>query len=155
MSIKFKRFDLEGHIHFVTSKTKNNTPIFSDKKTAELFISVLFDCRKKYKFLLLGFVVMPDHFHALILPDKDYSISQVMQKIKGLFAYKYREQSKISGSIWQKSFYDFVLNSKEKLIEKLNYIHNNPVRKNIASSPGDYPYSSYKILSKLDLDQVL
>jgi len=153
--IRLKRFDLEGHIHFVTSKTKNNAHIFSDKKTAEFFLSVLFDCRKKYNFFLFGYVVMPDHFHILIQPDKDYSISQVMQKLKSLFAYRYRELSGISGSVWQKSFYDFVLISREKLIEKLNYIHNNPVRKNIVSSPEDYPYSSYKILSQLDLNKVL
>jgi len=155
VTIRLKRLDLERHIHFVTSKTKDNTPIFSDKETAELFLAVLFDCRKKYKFLLFGFVIMPDHFHALIKPDRDYSISMVMQKIKSLFAYRYRELTGISGSIWQKSFYDFVLNSKEKLIEKLNYIHNNPIRENIVSSPKDYPYSSYKILNQLDLNTVL
>ena len=151
MSPKIKRFNLEAHIHFVTSKTKNATQIFSNKNVAQLFVSTLLNCRKRYKFLLFGFVVMPDHFHALIQPDKDYSISQVMQKIKSLFAYEYRKVSKTNGSIWQKSFYDFVLNSGKKLIEKINYVHYNPVRKGMVSSPEEYPFSSIGILDQMDL----
>ena len=63
---KLSRYNLENHIYFVTSKTKNNEPIFLYPDNTELFIQTLFDCRDRYRFLLLGFVVMPDHLHALI-----------------------------------------------------------------------------------------
>jgi putative transposase len=87
---KLKRYNLENHIYFVTSKTKDNKPIFLNYVYAELFIQNLFECRNRYGFLLLGFVLMPDHFHALLMPKKDFNISPVVQKIKSLFAYKLR-----------------------------------------------------------------
>ena len=147
---KLTRYNLENHIYFVTSKTKNNEPLFLDPTNTELFIQTLFDCRNRYGFLLLGFVVMPDHFHALIMPKQRYKIESVVQKIKGLFAYRMRDLG-VRGSVWQKSFYDFVVYSEEKFREKLNYIHANPVRKGLVKDPRDYRFSSINYLEKMDV----
>lgn len=147
---KLTRYNLENRIYFVTSKTKNNEPIFLNLASAELFIQTLFDCRNRYGFLLLGFVVMSDHFHVLIIPKQGYKISSVVQKIKGLFAYRMRDIG-INGPVWQKSFYDFVVYSEEKFREKLNYIHANPVRKGIVKDPRDYRFSSINYLEKMDV----
>ncbi len=46
--------------------------------------------------------------------------------------------------LWQPGFYDFNVHSEEKLLEKLNYMHNNPVKAGLVSSPCDYEWSSYK-----------
>ncbi|HUV52570.1 MAG TPA: transposase [Dehalococcoidia bacterium] len=46
--------------------------------------------------------------------------------------------------IWQPGFYDFNVHSEEKLLEKLNYMHNNPVKAGLVSSPQDYKWSSFK-----------
>jgi putative transposase len=144
------RYNLENHLYFVTSKTKNNKPIFLNPANAELFMQTLFDCRKRYGFLLLGFVIMPDHFHVLIMPKQEYKISSVVQKIKSLFAYKMRDVG-VKGSVWQKSFYDFVVYSEEKLGEKLNYIHANPVRKGIVKDLREYQFSSINYSEKMDV----
>ncbi|MDA2920935.1 transposase [Desulfobacterota bacterium AH_259_B03_O07] len=100
---KLKRYNLENHIYFVTSKTKENKPLFLNYKYAELIMQNLFDCRNRYDFLLLGFVLMPNHFHALIMPKKNFNISSVVQKIKSLFAYRLRGLG-LKGAVWQKSF---------------------------------------------------
>ncbi|MGH7900364.1 MAG: REP-associated tyrosine transposase [Thermodesulfobacteriota bacterium] len=145
-----KRYNLENHVYFVTSKTKNNKPIFLNQTYAGLFIKNLFYCREKYGFLLLGFVLMPDHFHTLIVPKKDFTISSVIQKIKSLSAYKLRDLGQ-KGSIWQKSFYDFVIYSEDKCREKLDYIHANPVRKGIVDDPRDYQFSSINYENQMDM----
>ncbi len=93
---------------------------------------------------------MPDHFHALIMPKKGYNISSAVQKIKSLFAYKMSDVGLKKGSVWQKSFYDFVVYSEEKFREKLNYIHANPVRRGIVKDPRDYRFSSIYHLEKMD-----
>jgi REP element-mobilizing transposase RayT len=93
---------------------------------------------------------MPDHFHALIMPKQRYKIESVVQKIKGLFAYRMRDLG-VRGSVWQKSFYDFVVYSEEKFREKLNYIHANPVRKGLVKDPRDYRFSSINYLEKMDV----
>jgi len=47
--------------------------------------------------------------------------------------------------LWQSGFYDFNIYNEEKLLEKLNYVHHNPVRAGLVLSPGDYKWSSYRL----------
>jgi len=49
--------------------------------------------------------------------------------------------------LWQPDFYDFNIYNEEKLLEKLNYVHHNPVRAGLVLSPGDYKWSSYRLYS--------
>ncbi|MEW6376823.1 MAG: transposase [Thermodesulfobacteriota bacterium] len=142
MPLRFKRYNLENQAFFVTSKIKDNQPYFLDHHLAELFIETLYLCRKKYEFLLLSFVVMPEHFHAIIIPQKGYMISSVMRKIKSLFVKKMREELGWEGTFWQKSFYDFVVYTDKKLIEKFNYILQNPVRRGLVQKVEDYHFST-------------
>ena len=93
---------------------------------------------------------MPDHFHALIMPKKGFTISSVMQKIKSLFAYKLRRLG-VKGTIWQQSFYDFGIYSEEKCRQKLDYIHANPVRKGIVDDPIHYRFSSMNFSHRMDV----
>ena len=139
---KLKRYNLPNHAYFITTKTLNNVPLFANEDVAQLFLSTLFELKDRYQFQLFSFVIMPDHIHLLLVPSAAYTISALMQKIKGLFAKKYREYSGNPGSVWQKSFYDFVIYSEEKLIEKTLYIHQNPVRRGLVADEKDYKFSS-------------
>jgi putative transposase len=82
---KVTRFNLENYCHFVTSKTCGNSRIFSDGKVADLLIQTIYEVREKLRFKLIGFVVMPDHIHLMVVPDKKNTISDVMRHIKGRF----------------------------------------------------------------------
>ncbi len=91
---KVTRFNLENYCHFVTSKTHRNTRIFSNEKTTQLLIQTIFEVRKKLNFLLIAFVIMPDHFHLMLVPNKRSTISDVIRHIKGRFARKYNMLSR-------------------------------------------------------------
>jgi hypothetical protein len=60
-----------------------------------------------------------------------------------------------SGTFWQKSFYDFVIYREEKLLEKMNYILQNPVRKGIVETPEDYRFSTANNKFENDKDKFL
>jgi|GEM_PF-2807208 len=75
---KVTRFNLESYCHFVTSKTYRSQKIFSKGKVADLLIQTLFEVKEKLNFRLIGSVVMPDHIHLMVVPDKRNSISDVM-----------------------------------------------------------------------------
>ncbi|MBN1779168.1 MAG: transposase [Candidatus Buchananbacteria bacterium] len=179
-----KRFNLENQIYFITSKTFDNEKIFSDDRSCRLFIEVLNECKDKYGFELFGYVIMPDHIHLLIKPNPRNTISDVMHRIKGSFAYKYlmmtrnhkgsatrenginkptllrmsQSQLRVADPswvgekrqrikqqpIWQKSFYDHAIRNHQDFLEKLNYIHKNPLKHNIANDLNQYQYSSYQ-----------
>jgi putative transposase len=93
--VKITRYNLENYCHFVTTKTFQNSKIFSNDKAAELLIQTIFEVKEKLKFRLTAFAVMLDHLHFLMLvPDKRNTISDVMRHIKGRFARKYNQVSR-------------------------------------------------------------
>ena len=71
------------------------------------------------------------------------NISYVVKRIKGASAREINKYLKSSGNFWQKDFYDFNIYSEEKLREKLNYIHNNPVKHGLVKDPKDWKHSSW------------
>jgi len=155
MSSKLKRYNIPNAVYFITTKTLDNKPLFHDDKAAAIFTDTLYYCRQRYVFLLAAFVLMPDHLHALIMPKNGHTISAVMQKIKSLVAKRLREETGQSGNIWQKSFYDFIVISQERLLEKIQYIYNNPVRKGLANTIKEFSYSSANKKYENDLQRIL
>jgi putative transposase len=123
---------------FVTTITIQRLPIFRRESTAKLLIDTLAHYRDAGRFRLHEFVVMPDHFHALITPAEHISLERAMQLIKGGFSYRLNKK----GHIWQPSFTNHRIRDEEDYEQHRDYIWMNPVRAHLASQPEDYPYSS-------------
>ncbi len=73
----------ETRTYFVTAVTANRRRLFQVSATAELLQLTILDYRSQGKFLLHAFVIMRDHFHALLTPAPDVSLEKAMQFIKG------------------------------------------------------------------------
>ena len=92
-------------------------------------------------------VVMPDHVHLVFTPLIDgrrkeiYSLSEIMDAIKGASAHLINRKLGREGKVWQTESFDRVLRSSEKLDEKIEYIRNNPVRKGLVATPEQYPWT--------------
>ena len=80
----------------------------------------------------------------------DNNAKYKMKMIKGSFSRKINKINDKEGKIWQKGFYDECITGSLHLIQKLEYLHNNPVKAGIASSPEEYLYSSYNHYIKTD-----
>jgi putative transposase len=99
--------------------------------------------RRREKASVLGYVIMPDHFHLLINMPATGSISNFMRDLKRRTVYDYsRMHGMKSGKFWQDRFNDVSIYSEEVLYTKLKYIHENPVRAGLAKSVLDWKYSS-------------
>jgi len=112
--------------------------------------------REKYQFVVIGYVVMPEHFHLLISEPQERTPSTVMQALKLGFARRVLiqmgqrrnpSQSELflrsPQHIWQKRFYDFNIWTGRKRVEKLRYIHRNPVTRGLVASSELWRWSSY------------
>jgi putative transposase len=128
----------ETRTYLVTAVTAERRSLFQVTATAELLEQTLFGYRSQGKFLLHAFVIMPDHFHALITPAPDVSLEKAMQFIKGGFSF--RLKSKLD--VWMRSFNESQILSEEKFLKCVRYIEENPVRRGLASTPAAYPFSS-------------
>jgi putative transposase len=127
---------------FVTSSILDKRNLLQSNRAAELLIDVLYVYRSQRKYLLHEFVVMPDHFHALITVGQEMTIERAMQLIKGGFALRATHELGFHPPIWQKSFSESRTVDREGFRRQREYILNNPVRRGLVSSPERYLFSS-------------
>ena len=134
-------------------------PLPGTVRARNLFLRELGRVRKEYGFLLVGYVVMPNHVHLLISEPKKRTPSTVLQMLKQRVSRKMRMAKRVApagqlrltfpGSaenparFWQPRFYDFNVFSHKKKNEKLEYMHGNPVQRRLVKHPKDWPWSSF------------
>ena len=115
--------------------------------------------RCQRNFLLLGFVVMPEHVHLLVsepaasnqsvaLPVLKQEVSRCLRKrckspLEGQLGLKFATAQQEEEHFWQRRFYDFNVWSEKKFKEKLAYMHANPVKRGLVLHPRDWPWSSW------------
>jgi putative transposase len=100
--------------------------------------------RERYRFVVVGYVVMPEHVHILISEPRIGDPSTVVQAVKLGFTQRWRTTRGVSGQFWQRRFYDFNVWSQRKEVEKLKYIHRNPVIRGLVEKPDNWRWSSYR-----------
>lgn len=88
-------------------------------------------------------MIIPDNFYVIIEPRSEFNISVIMDKIKGNFGNEYNKTVGREGQVLQPRLYDEGITDRNELIEKIEYIHNNPVRAGLAQMPSEYKFSSY------------
>jgi putative transposase len=119
----------------------NKKNLFQMEKIARLFIAVMMDYRTQKKYLLHEFVVMPDHLHLIITPTK-ITLERDMQCIKGGFSFQLNKNLKAKRDVWQPSFMDRRIRDSLEYQKFKDYIWQNPVKRFLARTPEEYPYSS-------------
>jgi putative transposase len=169
-----RRHFAPGQLQFITSSTYRRTKLFESHRFRCDFVAALRELREETGFLLIGWVLMPEHFHLLIKPELAESTSRLMQELKKRTAqgivsaltenlgHSWRRKvwaglrlpptlhSESRHRVWQRRFYPYGVYSGEKRLEKLNYMHNNPVKRGLVSSPEEWPWSSFRFYSLND-----
>jgi REP-associated tyrosine transposase len=147
--------------HFITCSCYRRQPLMATRHARDVFLRIFEQVRRKYKFEVVGFVVMPEHFHILIGEPETGDPSTVMQVLKQTVARRLLKTARKRKSdqpmlwraedcdmpnrhFWQVRFYDFNVYSNEKRAEKLRYMHENPVKRGLAPSPELWAWSSYR-----------
>ena len=157
----------QGHLHFITCSCYRRLPLFASMRSKNLFAKILGEVRDRYGFALVGYVVMPEHIHLLISEPAKGTPSTVMQVLKQRVSRRVRRKAHRDASaqqlklgfpdsdhslphFWQPRFYDFNLWSQKKIVEKLQYMHMNPLKRNLVAHPRDWPWSSFSFYAKKD-----
>jgi len=107
-----------------------------------MFERALEQSRRSYGFGVLGYVVMPEHVNLLVGEPAGTLLSTALQAVKQSVARKLA--LRVAEPFWQARYYDFNVWSNQKRIEKLRYIHRNPVTRGLVANPEDWAWSSYR-----------
>lgn len=155
---------LENAIYYITTVVYGRLTVFTRPSFIIPILDSLNYYRYKLDFLILGYVIMPDHLHLLLWPQGASPLSDIMRDFKKFTASRLAHQAEVEhctawvdaferagaqtgrshNKVWQDDFWDELVYSPGKLRRKLNYIHRNPVRAGLVETPEDYPYSSYR-----------
>jgi len=114
--------------------------LLQSDRNATLLIDVLRTNVKARKFKVHDFVVMPDHFHALITVGGDLTVERAMQLIKGGFSYRLKREFNYLGEVWQRGFSEVRVEDRQSFLQHREYIAQNPIEAGLASSAEEYPY---------------
>ena len=149
-----KRHYGTGSLHFITWSCYRRKLLLGNPARRDLVLTVLELMRVRYRFAVIGYVVMPEHVHLLIseplisepLIGKPMigDPSKIIQAVKLSVSRRLAIAGEFSGRFWQSRFYDFNLWGQRKEIGKLKYMHRNPVVRGLVVSPEDWQWSSYR-----------
>ncbi len=159
-----RRYYGRGDVHFVTFSCHGRRPLLGTRRARDCFAGILDQVRARFGFRLIGYVVMPEHVHLLISEPQKGNPSKALQVLKQKVSRELSQFRTESSSdrpsivfphssaqglhFWQRRFYDFNVWSAAKVREKLEYMHANPVKRNLVEHPKEWPWSSWSHYEK-------
>ena len=154
---------------YITIVTKDRLPVFRTDQMKEVVCRAIDEARKSAGFLLFAYVIMWDHMH--LLTSRPSTTSNVLRVLKGITARRLidylKENCHFSSlaklqhqerdrnykySLWQTEKNVLPIFSEGMFMEKVNYIHQNPVRAALCERAEDYQWSSSRIWKRRPLE---
>ena len=153
-----RRFECAGDSRFLTFSCYHHLSLFTNDPIKNKFVEVLDWARDRCGFSLYAWVIMPNHIHLLLQPAlPGQPVPAVLKLLKGSFSNavlrRWRQleapilprirDSRGKLHFWQRGGgYDRNIESVEEFLEKLDYIHNNPVVAGLVACATDWLWSS-------------
>ena len=154
---------------YITIVTKDRLPVFRNDRMKELLCNAIDDARRSAAFLLFAYVIMIDHLH--LLTNRPSITSDLLRVLKSLTARRVIDYLKENGftsslaklrhqererkynhSLWQVEKNVLPVFSEGMFMQKVNYIHQNPVRAGLVERAADYRWSSFRVWQGCQLE---
>ena len=150
---QLRHYDHTGTARFVTFTCYRRYRYLCDSESRQAVLVELARLRSDHGIRILGWVLMPEHVHLVLLPPDNLTLGAAIGQLKarsaraiiGLRESRGLVLTRPDGyhGVWQRRFYDRNCRTPEEAREKIDYCHKNPVHRGLVSQPGDWPWSSY------------
>ncbi len=138
MPRNLRRYQREGDDHFITFSCHDRKPYLGSPAARDLFLNSLELTRQRYGFEVFGYVVMPEHVHLVVSETPDELLSKAIQSLKVSVSKRLTERP-----FWLPRYFDLNVFTHNKLIDKLTYMHHNPVARGLVKRPEDWRWSTF------------
>ena len=150
----------QGQAHFVTSTIVEWLPVFTSPACCDILVQSLDYCRRNKGVSIYAWVIMENHFHAVLQAEelsravtdlKKFTARHLLAKlqterrgwlVERLIANRAAHKHESIAQVWQEGFHPQAIYSDEVMLQKINYIHANPVRRGWVSAAEHWRYSS-------------
>lgn len=157
--MRFRHFDGDGRARFVTFSTHRQLPVLTNHAFRQELANCIDTVWATYQFHLIGYVFIPEHVHLVLIPAENTNVGEIIGEIKrqsagaihrllnshaagGLSALYTVRNGQSRFVLWKRRCYDHNYRSIESVWQKVNYCHNNPVKRKLVTAPEDWRWSS-------------
>ena len=141
---RLPRINLPDIPQHIIQRGNNRQACFYHEHDYAFYLSKLLEYTQKYEVEVHAFVLMTNHVHLLLTPKQTSAISQVMQALGRSYVRYINTRYQRTGTLWEGRHKASLVDSEHYFLILSRYIELNPVRANMTSQPGDYPWSSYQ-----------
>ena len=138
------RILIENASYHIITRGNQKQQIFLDEADFKVCLLNLRRYKKKHRFLLYGFCLMPNHIHIIGEPREAKNLSKFMHGFLRSYTVHFNQRYKKVGHLWQDRFKSKVIVKDKYLIDCINYVELNPVRAGLVKAALDYHWSSYR-----------
>ena len=145
MPYGLKRYQQSKQTHFVTFSCYRRLPRLGNSRLRDIFVECLERTRRNYRFRVYGYVAMPEHIHLLVSEPEVELLATAIQALKvAVVRRAVLHRVEENGTLWQKRYYDHNVRTQQSFVEKLRYIHRNPVKRGLVEKPENWKWSSFR-----------
>ena len=137
------RYQQARDLHFITFSCYRRQAKLGTPSSRAQFERSLEQTRVRYRFGVLGYVVMPEHIHLLAGEPQAAPLATALQALKQSVSRTLALRN--AEPFWHARYYDFNVWTNDKRIEKLRYLHRNPVARGLVAKPEDWAWSSFRV----------
>lgn len=136
------RVDYPDAYYHVINRGNNLETIFKSERDKEKFLEYLEKAAERFSIIIHAYCLMSNHYH-LLVQTPEANLSATMQWINVSYAAYFNRKRLRQGHLFQGRFKAILIDADEYLKHLSRYIHLNPVRAKMVSTPAEYPWSSY------------
>ena len=135
------RVIVPGLAHHVTQAGNNRQEIFTYNDDRRLYLDLLARYAQRYEAHILGYCLMVDHIHLVVVPEREFSLACLMGRTNTEYTMAWNRVERRSGHLWQSRFRSCPVETGE-LPSVLRYVERGPVRAGLEQYAWQYPWSS-------------
>lgn len=152
----YRRIHMQGKTSFFTVVTYKRIPLFVNRLAIDTLLSTIRNTQNKYPFHMDALCILPDHIHCIwTLPENVDRSGLRWASIKAGFSKTFAKHSKVTSKpasasrakrresgYWQRRFWEHVITSEENYRKHFDYVHYNPVKHGLVTTPQEWQYST-------------
>ncbi|MBW4027763.1 MAG: hypothetical protein HIU93_10205 [Acidobacteria bacterium] len=149
MAKKHEHIYGKGHLHLITCTSFERQPRLGLEKHRDVFARLLEEVRVKFRFGIVGYVVMPDHFRLLMREPEIDTAANSVEMIEQRYRRRYNNSARSVEQVWEKRHSDEHVFGVEMIAARLASMHQEPVRAGLVETATDWKWSSARFYAGL------
>lgn len=132
----------KGHLHLVTCTCFQKQAKLGEEKHRDVFLRLVEEVRVKFRFAVVGYVVMPDHFRLLMREPAIDTAANAVEMIESRYRRRYNSSARSDEQVWEGRFSDTHVVGPVAVASALVQMHGEPVRAGLAATAEEWKWSS-------------